>query len=134
MTSYAKYALYNNMASLIVNILLNLVFIRQFGIVGVALATGISIILNNLISIIEVKILLNVFAYDIRYLAQITFFGVANFALGFILNQWLSVRNTYLHIMIFGAIVYLINAILIAIFYKNDIISTLKGVLQHDKR
>ena len=84
MTNYAKYILVNNIISVVLNIILNFIFIKTLGIIGVAIATGISIIANNLISIIEVKLLLGIFSYDYKNLLQIFVFSTGNF----ILTRW----------------------------------------------
>ena len=112
MTKYAKLALYNNLISLLINITLNFILISRFGIVGVAIATGVSIIANNLISIIQVKLLLGIFSYDYRNLIQILTMGVVNYLLGIILIDRLLVENIYARIIIFGIVIYSLNLIL----------------------
>lgn len=112
MTEYAKFALYNNIISLLINVVLNLVLINKFGIVGVAIATGISIITNNLISIIEVKLLLGIFSYDYRNLIQVLYLSVFNFAVIKILLRYLNFDNLYLSIIICGLFLYFMNAVL----------------------
>ena len=121
MTKYAKFALYNNIASLLINITLNLVLISRFGIVGVAIATGISIIANNLISIIEVKLLLGIFSYDYRNLIQILSMGTLNYLLGLILIDMISTDNMYFRIIIFGTIIYGLNLIILAFTQRKHI-------------
>lgn len=109
MSNYAKYVLINNIISLIINIVLNYFFIKAYGVVGVALGTGFSIVISNIISIVEVKMLLNIFAYDIRNLIQIILFSLLSFVLGSWLNEILIIRNIYVYIVIFSGILYFVN-------------------------
>lgn len=121
MTKYAKFALYNNIASVLINITLNLVLIGRYGIIGVAFATGISIIANNLISIIEVKLLLGIFSYDYRNLIQILSMVIFNYLLSVILIDIISFDNIYIRIIIFGIIIYGLNLIVLAITQRKNI-------------
>ena len=121
MTKYAKLALYNNLASLLINITLNFILISRFGIVGVAIATGISIIANNLISIIQVKLLLGIFSYDYRNLIQILSMGVVNYLLGVILIDAITFENIYIRIIIFGIAMYSLNLFVLAVNHRKNI-------------
>ena len=121
MTKYAKLALYNNLASLLINITLNFILISRFGIVGVAIATGISIIANNLISIIQVKLLLGIFSYDYRNVIQILSMGVVNYLLGVILIDAITFENIYIRIIIFGIAMYSLNLFVLAVNHRKNI-------------
>ena len=121
MTKYAKLALYNNIVSLLINISLNFILVVRFGIIGVAIATGISIIVNNLISIIQVKVLLGIFSYDFRNLIQIFSLGIGNYFVGSMLIQRISIENIYARIIVFGIILYSLNIIVLAIAQRKNI-------------
>ena len=121
MTKYAKLALYNNLTSLLINITLNFILISRFGIVGIAIATGISIIANNLISIIQVKLLLGIFSYDYRNLIQILSMGVVNYLLGVILIDAITFENIYIRIIIFGIAMYSLNLFVLAVNHRKNI-------------
>lgn len=121
MTKYAKLALYNNLTSLLINITLNFILISRFGIVGIAIATGISIIANNLISIIQVKLLLGIFSYDYRNLIQILSMGVVNYLLGMILIDAITYENIYIRIIIFGIAMYSLNLFVLAVNHRKNI-------------
>ena len=121
MTKYAKLALYNNLASLLINITLNFILISRFGIVGVAIATGISIIANNLISIIQVKLLLGIFSYDYRNVIQILSMGVFNYLLGVILIDTITFENIYARIITFGIVMYTLNLLALLITQRKNI-------------
>jgi O-antigen/teichoic acid export membrane protein len=49
------------------NIIFNLILIPRYGIIGAAIATGFSIILINLIRLVQVKKKLGIFPYDMRF-------------------------------------------------------------------
>lgn len=121
MTKYAKLALYNNIASLLINITLNFLLISRFGIVGVAIATGISISVNNLISIIQVKMLLGILSYDYRNLIQILSMGAVNYLLGVILIDAITFENIYIRIIIFGIAMYSLNLFVLAVNHRKNI-------------
>jgi O-antigen/teichoic acid export membrane protein len=61
----------NNIAILCYNILMNIRLIKLYGILGAAMATGSSIILLNLIRLVEVKIFFNIHPYDRRYIKPV---------------------------------------------------------------
>ena len=126
MTKYAKYVLLNNIISLALNIVLNYIFIMKFGIVGVAIGTGISIIVNNLLSIIEVKILLGIFSYDYKNIIQIIVFSFINFMIGIHLKKWLYFDNIYFYIITFTVVLYIINFLAILSIHRQEVIQTLK--------
>lgn len=121
MTKYAKFILYNSIAALIVNIVLNFLLIDKFGIVGVAIATGISIILNNLLSIFEVKILLGIFSYDFKNIIQIILLSVVNLVVGGGLSKTININSYFLQVIIYGISIYTINMIIIGYIYRKEI-------------
>ena len=67
MTKFPRISLYNSIGLLVLNILLNLSLIPRYGIIGAATATSISIILINLLRIVEVYILLGIHPYSLSY-------------------------------------------------------------------
>lgn len=121
MTKYAKIILYNSVVALIVNIVLNYLLIGKYGIVGVAIATGASIILNNLLSIIEAKILLGIFSYDLKNIIQIFFLAVLNFIIGAGLSKIITIDSHILQIIVYGIGIYLVNMIIVVYIYRKDI-------------
>ncbi|MDP4091249.1 MAG: polysaccharide biosynthesis C-terminal domain-containing protein, partial [Bacillota bacterium] len=122
MTKYAKFTLINNIIAVLLNIILNYVFIRKYGVAGAAIGTGISIIANNLISIVEVKLLLGIFSYDYKYVIQIVSFSIGNYFLSRWLFGILNINNSFIYIVVFGIIIYVINMLVIAFIYRQLII------------
>jgi O-antigen/teichoic acid export membrane protein len=131
MTKYAKYILINNIISLILNVVLTFIFIKIFGIVGVAIGTGISIIVNNLISIIEVKVLLGIISYDYKFFVQIVMLSILNFLACKLMIGVLEIGNIYLYILSFGILIYAINGLILLLSYRKVIMNFYyKGTLQ----
>ncbi|AZO93473.1 flippase [Halocella sp. SP3-1] len=121
MTKYAKYILYNNILSLILNLVLNYILIKNYGIVGVAIGTGISVIVSNLLSIIEVKLLLGIFSYDGSNIIQTIGLIGLNIISCIFIEKSLNVNNEYLYIISFGLVLYTINGLAIYLFRRNEI-------------
>ena len=61
----------NNVVGGALNVVLNLVFIREFGIVGAAAATSLSIAVQNLLRLIEVRLLLDIWPYSREYVRMV---------------------------------------------------------------
>ena len=119
MTNYAKYILYNNLFSLVLNMVLNYILISKMGLIGVAFATGISIIVNNVISIIEVKLILGIFSYDRKYLGQIVTVSFYNLLFALFINRFFAFSNIYISIITFGLLIYLFNGIILILTNKD---------------
>jgi O-antigen/teichoic acid export membrane protein len=122
MTKHAKFILVNNVVSLLLNVVISLLLIDRLGIVGIAIGTGASLIFNNLISIIEVKILLGIFSYDYRNILQISTLAVFNYAVCFLLNATLKINNNYLFLIVYGGILYLLNGAIFMVINGKAII------------
>ena len=122
MTNYAKYILVNTIISLTVNVILNYILIMRFGIIGVAMGTGISIILNNLLSIVEVKLLLNIFSYDYTNVLQIGFFSLMNYFLSEYLSEAIKIDNNFLFIIVFGLTLYAVNLVFIGFIQRKKLL------------
>lgn len=67
MSGYEKVVLANNASMGIMNIILNVVLIPEYGIVGAAAATSVSVSVISIAKVIEVKILMDIFPYDNSY-------------------------------------------------------------------
>ncbi|MEE9189144.1 MAG: polysaccharide biosynthesis C-terminal domain-containing protein, partial [Candidatus Neomarinimicrobiota bacterium] len=70
-TGYPKVNLYNALAALGVNITLNIILIPQFGIMGAALATLISLIIIAVARIVEIRLLNQLTLVNMKYLKPI---------------------------------------------------------------
>lgn len=67
MSEYETYESYNSMALGLLNLVLNLVLIPPFGIEGAAIATAVSLVLLNVIRLIQVNWLLGIQPYNQKY-------------------------------------------------------------------
>jgi len=67
MCGHEKLLLINNISMAIINIIFNAILIPRFGILGAAIATGISIATINIVKVFEVKFLLGIIPYNKEY-------------------------------------------------------------------
>lgn len=67
MTERQDYVLVNNVTTMVLNIVLNLWLIPLYGILGAALATGISLIANNLLGLLEAYLMLKIHPWNRSY-------------------------------------------------------------------
>ncbi len=67
MSGYQDWVLANNLVTAALNVGLNLWWIPKWGIMGAALATGTSLALNNLLGLVEVKVLLKMHPFSRGY-------------------------------------------------------------------
>lgn len=121
MTKYARFVLMNNTLALLLNLVLNYYFIREFGVIGAAYGTGICIIVNNLLAIIEVKVLLGIFSYDKTNILQIISLSIYNYLICKYLRPIIVIENNLLFIIIFVTAVYIANILLLIILYRKQI-------------
>lgn len=115
MTKYVNYNLYNNILSIVINIVLNYILVQKLGIIGIAIGTGVSVIVSNLISIIEVKYLLGIFSYDYSYLFQIVFISAINLVASNIFANIIKIPSTIINIIVYGTMLYSITLLFIFI-------------------
>lgn len=67
MSDHERVVSINNFATAALNIVLNFVLIQTYGILGAAIATGVSLALMNLIQLLEVRYFLGINPYSRRY-------------------------------------------------------------------
>lgn len=110
MSGKEKILLRNNIILIFLNIILNLILIPKFGMTGAAIATSISILFVNLISLIDIKIQLNIFPYnkDFIYIIYLFIFLLLfNFILSlFNINIILLVLILFVNIIFTGVFTY----------------------------
>lgn len=116
MTKFQKISLYNSIVCLILNVILSIVFVKKYGILGVALSTSLTIVFNNVISIIFNKILLGIMPYKFKILVC----GFLNLIILFIFQNYYQnkllfdnlVLDLLLNLILLGIISMIINAII----------------------
>lgn len=113
MTEHAKYVLYNNIIVIIINIVLNLILIPIWGIVGAAVATGVSIIINNIISIIENKIIVKITIIKYEIIIQTIIIVVYNIIIKIILDKIISESSiaNIVYILIISLTILILNVL-----------------------
>ncbi|GFP74268.1 flippase [Clostridium fungisolvens] len=112
MTSYAKYNLIDMIILAVMNFALNVILIPKYGAIGAAIATSSSLSLINLINIVQNKIFLGVFPYDLKNIYLLIGSGVLLF-LDKLLYVNISLGNTYVNMFV----VLIINYIIYTIFF-----------------
>ena len=93
--SYTKYILYNNIAALSLNLILNLLLIPIYGMIGAAIATASSTILTNLLMVIEAWRKENVITIPYKAVAKIAFTGLIPLILILGLDTFLFTNTPY---------------------------------------
>lgn len=122
MTGKQKWEMYNSLAMVVANFFLNLFLIPKMGLLGAALATGISILSINLIKLVEVYVLYKFHPYNFSYLRGI----MATLAAGvvvFFLRIYLmnSGLNIYTIILLGGSLYIVFLSIAMWFFgFTND--------------
>ena len=96
--------MYNTLAISLFNILLNYLLIPSYGIVGASIASGISIIIFNIVMLLETYVLLKAHPYSRKFLKP-TLFGMVAFAIilfmKYILIDWVGMIKVVTFIPLF---------------------------------
>ena len=96
--------MYNTLAISLFNILLNYLLIPSYGIVGASIASGISIIIFNIVMLLETYVLLKAHPYSRKFLKP-TLFGMVAFAIilfmKYILIDWVGMIKLVIFIPLF---------------------------------
>jgi len=113
MTGNPKYVLFSNSIALIVNVVLNLALITNYGINGAAIATSIALLIQNVVNFIFMYKNLKMHPYDISYLKLI---GISVFSISiiFLLSNFLQIH--YLIKLIICGVIY--SGIFLFLIYK----------------
>ncbi len=85
MTGKQTIEMLNNIAMVVINIILNYFLILAYGVIGAAIATGISIGVVNLVRLLEVYIIYKIHPYNKSYISGIIC-GIVSIVLLYILN------------------------------------------------
>jgi len=118
MTGHPKFNLLSSTVTFTVNIVLNILLIPKYGILGAAVATLISSIVSNSMSLIYLYITQKVQPYDIRFLKPIVA-GVVSYTVIFSLNHMIM-WDGMTDILIKGCIFVLVFAGTILILKIDD--------------
>jgi len=119
MTGREKLEFLNDVGILILNILLNLILIPKFGILGAAIATAVSLILLNIIRVLEVYIFLKMHPFDPKFLKCI-FSTVLTFLLVFPLKYYLFSNFHYFLNLVLTSFAILIFFSLFLVLFRFE--------------
>lgn len=111
-TGHTKYILYNNIAALTLNIILNVILIPIYGIIGAAIATASSTVLTNLLMFAEVWRKENIISIPHRKIAKITAVGLIPLAAVMGLDRLLFIDTPYWFLIPAGLIYGILYAFL----------------------
>jgi O-antigen/teichoic acid export membrane protein len=104
MSEYERIELANAVSTAVLNVCLNFVLIQQYGIIGAALATAVSITTLNVLRIAEVRYFLGMTAYSGKYI-----FGLISLALA--TGVMLAVKQTTLSGIVLLAVAGVTSAV-----------------------
>lgn len=97
MTGNEKLNLINNFVMGGLNVFLNFLLIPKYGILGAGIATTVSIVIINIIIIIQIRKKIDIFPYDKKFLLVILVF-IINYMIGFIGKHYYN--NIYMIILV----------------------------------
>lgn len=119
MTGHSKISLANSVISLVVNIGLDLLLIPRWGIVGAAAAGAVSVILLNVMRLIQVYILLKIQPYNLGFVKPILAALAAALAASLV-RQWLAFLPAILQLIIGTALLWGVYAGTIVLLRLDD--------------
>lgn len=125
MTGHPKYNFISNSCAVITNIILNFLLIRDYGMIGVGVASAVSVAVNNIISFIFMYRHLHMHPYNRRFLGVIIGL-VCSVPVIFILRNLLNI-HFLIRLLICGVIYVAVYGIFIYIFVCDP---TEKGAVQ----
>ncbi len=94
MTKYQRFNVWNTIVMAVVGVTLNVILIPRMGIVGAAVATGVSIVLVNVARLVEGKVLLGVVPYDRSTLKSVAT-GAVLLVLVWVVRRFLGVPDQW---------------------------------------
>ncbi|NET62293.1 MAG: oligosaccharide flippase family protein [Symploca sp. SIO2E6] len=112
MSGHQYLKLYGDFILAIANIGLNLLMIPRWGMLGAAVATGISILGVNLLRILQVYLVLQVQGFNWSYLKTIVA-GTLTILLGFFLHSWLAFMPYFLALLLTAGVMLVVYGALL---------------------
>jgi len=116
MAGYTKIVFWNSMIAFILNIILNIILIPQYGIIGAAWATFISLLIIGVLRIIEVKKILGLSMYNYKLLKPILAGFITYVFIMFIYNYVMPYHtvitlflSTFFSFTIYGLVLWLLR-------------------------
>ena len=119
MSGRTKINLVNAVIAAIVNLFLNYLLIPRFGITGAALATGASLIILNILALLEVWVILKIHPYSSKFIKPVIA-GLIAFMFYFIISKALAMPVNSLAGFAFSVVSFVFIYILSIWFLKLD--------------
>jgi O-antigen/teichoic acid export membrane protein len=107
-----QYILYNNIAALTLNIILNIILIPFYGIIGAAIATASSTIIQNLLMFIEVWSKEGIISIPFKKFVKVIFTGLIPITIIILLDSFLFNNTPYWFLLPAGVMYFSFYAIL----------------------
>jgi O-antigen/teichoic acid export membrane protein len=107
MTGYTGLKLFNNVLSLVLSVILNVILIPRWGIVGAAVSALVIMALLNLIRIVQVYVLMRIVPYNSAFLKPLAA-GLLAFLFGYFLKQRFSFESGILHLAVHTGILCIV--------------------------
>jgi O-antigen/teichoic acid export membrane protein len=105
MTGHSKLSLANSILSLVVTIGLDLLLIPQWGLVGAAVASALSVILLNVLRLAQVYLLLRIQPYNLSFLKPLAA-SLAAAGAAYIANGWLMLRPDLVRLVLGSGVLW----------------------------
>ncbi|VEP16851.1 Membrane protein involved in the export of O-antigen and teichoic acid [Hyella patelloides LEGE 07179] len=112
MSGHQYLKLFGDLLLAITNIGLNILMIPRWGMMGAAVATGISILGINLLRILQVYLVLRIQGFNLGYFKTITA-GTIAFLIGFFLRSWLTFVPYFLALLFTAGTIFLVYGTLL---------------------
>ncbi len=106
MTGRSKITLFNTVVIFFVNITLSYILIPKYGIIGAAVATGISFSLINILRVLEVYLILRIHPYRIDFLKPLASAGISVIVIYVVKYFLLSNINNFVMLAV-GSLIFL---------------------------
>jgi len=117
MTGQEKIESINAACVLILNIILNLILIPKFGILGVAIASAVSLSIINIVRIIEIHSSLKIHPFDFRFSKGLGA-GIISLSLALPLKTYFLLESHYLVNLILSSLFTLITFLILLFLFK----------------
>jgi O-antigen/teichoic acid export membrane protein len=119
MTGRSKMSFANSVIYLVINIILDLLFIPPWGAVGAAIAVTLTSVLINVLRVTEIFILYRIWPYNKSFLKPIT---AALLATGttYLVKEWLTLKPMLLELVVGSLLLWSIYFIAIVLLKLSD--------------
>lgn len=119
MTGRQDYMMYNTIGISILNIILNLILIPLYGIVGAAIASCSSMVIFNIIMLIEVYVFLKIHPFSPKYVKSM-FYGILAFSIVLLIEKTLWDLQGFGKMLVYGSMFVLLLGLIMYLTGLDD--------------